>query len=345
MIAAGLVHFAGTEAAAAQPPAPIPVIEQKSVVGPPPAAVEPVSLPDLIGLATLVLLTTAVFWTVKRFDLFRRRPGAHDRYDAITAAIEPPPGSSMPRNIGLMLVLGAMALWFVSGLAAALPSLSVGPDDPAPDPIAVAALSVGTMSAAAVLAIVTVWALWHPLGRILGLPTTLRQFASDLKLGALATLLALPPVLLVAACVAIITTLLAQASVISPPDPLAHSLLRDLFSAPRTAQWWAVIALVIIAVPIAEELMYRGLLQTGFRAAAGTGPNQRTGQLDWFALALTAGLFTLVHLPVVSAHSLPILLALALIMGLAYERTGRITVPIMIHIGFNALNILFSQFA
>lgn len=339
-----MVLFAGSQAAAAQPPAPVPALEQDGVVGPPPTPVEPIALPDFLGLAFFIILTGAVIWAVKRFDLLRRRTTAHDRYDAIAQAVQPP-GSTMPRNIGLMLVMGAMALWFLSGLASSLPSLSVGPDDPDPDPITMAALAIGSMSAVAVLAIAIAWIAWHPLGRMLGMPTSVRSLIADLKLGALATVLAMPPVLLVAASVALILALLAQAGVISPPDPLAHDLLRDLFSAPRTGAWWAVIAIVIVAVPIAEELIYRGLLQTGFRAAAGTGPTRRTGRLDWFALGLTAGLFTIVHLPVVSAHSMPILLALALIMGLAYERTGRITVPIMIHTGFNGLNILFSQFA
>lgn len=342
MIAAILVGFGQPAALGSGPP--LPVEGAAAVVGDTPPAVDPIGTPDIIGLLVLVLLTGAAWWTVKRLDLFRRRPTAHDRYDAITAAIAPPPGSSAPRNIGLMLVMGAMALWFLSGIAASLPVLSVGPDDPEPDGIAMAALSIGLMSGVIVVAVLIAWALWRPLGRILGVPTSLRTLAADLKLGAIATLLALPPVLLVAVCVALITTLLAQAELISAPDPLAHDLLRDLFSAPRTGTWWAVIAMVIIAVPIAEELTYRGLLQTGFRAAAGTGPNRRTNQLDWFALALTAGLFTVVHLPVASAHSLPILLTLALIMGLSYERTGRIAVPIMIHAAFNALNILLSQF-
>jgi hypothetical protein len=86
--------------------------------------------------------------------------------------------------------------------------------------------------------------------------------------------------------------------------------------------------------PLAEELVYRGLLQQGLKAAGlGTGA----------AIAVTSVLFALVHLPVLvpgaRASGIATLLVLSAGWGLLYERTGRIAAPVLAHAAFNAANL------
>jgi membrane protease YdiL (CAAX protease family) len=38
-------------------------------------------------------------------------------------------------------------------------------------------------------------------------------------------------------------------------------------------------------------------------------------------------------------YALPSLLALSIGLGVAYERTGKVAVPILVHAGFNAANL------
>ena len=104
-----------------------------------------------------------------------------------------------------------------------------------------------------------------------------------------------------------------------------------------------MIGLVVLGVPLAEELIYRGLMQTGLRTGLGVGETRRARGLDWIAVGMTGVIFSVVHLGTADAHSLVILFALALAMGIAYERSGRLLVPIMMHAGFNGVNILIAQ--
>jgi uncharacterized protein len=81
----------------------------------------------------------------------------------------------------------------------------------------------------------------------------------------------------------------------------------------------------IILAPVAEEVLFRGILFTGIR------------QLGFPRLAFwgTALIFALVHFNLVSF--LP-LYVLALALAWIYERTGNLFAPIAAHSMFNALN-------
>ncbi len=336
-------EFGGPAALGSSPAAP-PIEQAAAVVGDTPTAVEPISAGNWWLTAALLGLTLASFWTIRRFRLLRPRPGAVRRLDAIASATHPPTPDRLPLALGLILVLSALGVWAVSAMLASIPyTLASDGTGPPAQTLSLNAQVFGTMSGAAIIITLGACIVWPPLRTILGLPTSVGQFTGDLKLGSLALALALPPVLLAASAVAVAVSLLASAGLIEPPDPLAHETLRQLAAAPRTGAWWAIIAMVVVAVPIAEELIYRGLLQTGIRTNLGATPQRRAGRLDWTAVAITSVLFTVVHLGAAAPHALIVLAVLSVAMGIAYERTGRVLVPIVMHIGFNAFNILLSQ--
>lgn len=91
---------------------------------------------------------------------------------------------------------------------------------------------------------------------------------------------------------------------------------------------WILRISAILVAPIAEEVFFRGLLQT----ALGSALRSR-----WAAVLITSVAFAAVHaLP----HHWPALIVLSVMIGVAYERTGALVAPIAIHMIFNA-NTLF----
>jgi membrane protease YdiL (CAAX protease family) len=122
------------------------------------------------------------------------------------------------------------------------------------------------------------------------------------------------------------------------PDRVGHDTLRLLVENPREPWVWVSVALAVLAAPVAEELIFRGLLQTGMRKATrsmGAGPG--------VGVVVSTLLFTLVHLgggvPMERAYALVPIFLVGLACGIAYERTGRLGVPIAMHVVFNAANV------
>jgi uncharacterized protein len=105
----------------------------------------------------------------------------------------------------------------------------------------------------------------------------------------------------------------------------------------RTASPLRLLGLATMAVilaPIAEELVFRAGL---FRYFRGRLPR-------WAALSLPALFFAALHVNYTTLTGLITvapLTALGMIFSLAYERTGRIAVPILAHALFNLHTVLF----
>lgn len=96
----------------------------------------------------------------------------------------------------------------------------------------------------------------------------------------------------------------------------------------RATAGWAVLLVVIVVIgaPLIEELVYRGLLQ---------GAAARRAAAVW-AVPGVALLFTLVHFRPVEY---PGLFVFALIAGVAAWRTGRLGMPVLAHLAFNATGL------
>ena len=86
-----------------------------------------------------------------------------------------------------------------------------------------------------------------------------------------------------------------------------------------------------IIVPVFEELMFRGLIQTMVRSFF------QTANGVWVAIALSSGLFAIMHEE--PAHW-PVLFILGVCMGYAYEKSGSLWRPIFIHAIFNATSVI-----
>lgn len=106
----------------------------------------------------------------------------------------------------------------------------------------------------------------------------------------------------------------------------AHESLEELMAFEQVWVRALVIVLVVAVVPVMEELLFRGLMQTAIRSVLG---------MSWPAVMMTSGLFAIVHSP---THA-PAIFALACGLGYAYERSGSLFRPIVMHVLFNASSV------
>ncbi|MFI4898379.1 MAG: lysostaphin resistance A-like protein [Phycisphaerales bacterium JB059] len=124
------------------------------------------------------------------------------------------------------------------------------------------------------------------------------------------------------------------------PDPIAHDVLQRIheqFATNTQDVWtWLTIAAAVIGAPIVEELVYRVFIQSALLKML---------KSPWVSIIATSLIFTMMHRAVskdgvpVPWHALIPLLALGITMGVAYERSRRVGVPIAMHMCFNALRV------
>jgi len=139
------------------------------------------------------------------------------------------------------------------------------------------------------------------------------------------TLLAVLPVVIVTL---IASTLLVQWAVqqglLKEEDVRLNVMLERLRTVNALGKTMIVISAVVLA-PLAEEIFFRGLLQSMLRNV----------MKPWPAILVASGLFALVHFSAIR-DVIP-LLPLSVVLGYTYERTGRLITPILIHALFNAV--------
>ncbi len=236
----------------------------------------------------------------------------------------------------LVWLIGALILFIapVTGASATtlFPAAWVGLPESFERQAAAQALGYAT---AITVGITLVWSL-----RMRASPNTgLRARWSDVPIGAAALLLFLPVYLLVSQVSLILFSLLSS----EPPGMVKHQTLEQLRDHPSGLSAWLMIAAAAVGAPIVEELTYRLCLQSFLRrliaggSAAGRA-GARTREVG-VAVACTSGLFALTHLSAVPWSAVPSLFVLGLALGVAYEWTGRLGVPIVMHAMFNAANI------
>ena len=95
---------------------------------------------------------------------------------------------------------------------------------------------------------------------------------------------------------------------------------------------WQVIAVInaVVLAPLAEEVFFRGLLQSYFR---------RMLHAPRLGIVMVSIVFAMIHAGA-EPQAVPSLFALSLALGYNYERTGRLISPILIHAIFNAVSLL-----
>jgi len=157
------------------------------------------------------------------------------------------------------------------------------------------------------------------LGLRRGLGLSLRHWPWDLARAVLALLAVLP------ACVAA----LKLTEMLMPPQWIRqHAILRLV---PGLDPVWLgpLLLCTVVLAPLAEELFFRGLVQSYLRRILGGA---------WAGVLGTSAMFALAHWQQVQA--VPAMFVLAVFLGYNYERTGRLTAPILIHALFNAVMVL-----
>ncbi len=181
-------------------------------------------------------------------------------------------------------------------------------------------------STAGIVLVAAFAAVLHPAPGLLALgggPATLLR---DTLRGAGWLLITLPIVIATGFAIRIGLDLLSD----TPVSEIAHDTLELLVSATRDQSWWLTVVGVTILVPVAEEVLFRGLLQSGVRAFT---------KAAWPAILITTIIFTLMHLGSVPWYALPSLTLLAIMLGVLYERTGRLWPCIVLHALFNGANV------
>ncbi|MBI4578212.1 MAG: CPBP family intramembrane metalloprotease [Planctomycetes bacterium] len=117
-----------------------------------------------------------------------------------------------------------------------------------------------------------------------------------------------------------------------------HSIFVTL-AMPETPTSVRVVTIAGAAVlaPLGEELLFRGILQTGMRRIL--PPRRGSLRHRWLGIVLASLVFGAMHLP--TPQYVPALVVLGIILGWQYERTGSLRVPIAVHMLFNGKTLLW----
>lgn len=115
-------------------------------------------------------------------------------------------------------------------------------------------------------------------------------------------------------------------------DQIAVKQIREILHYPKLL--YATIAMVVFLIPIIEEILFRGFLQTSLRGYFG----------PLASIAICSVIFAFFHFSVSQGinnfNILGSLFLLSLFLGFLRERQGNLLAPIAMHSTFNAISIL-----
>jgi len=157
-----------------------------------------------------------------------------------------------------------------------------------------------------------------PLGLRRGMGLSLRHWLFDSARGVVAYFAVLPMCL---------GALWLCSWMTEPAQPI-HEMLKALLR-PGAAWKAVVILLAVVVAPVAEEVFFRGVLQSMIR---------RYTRRPWPAILIASALFGLAHFQY--WHTVPALFCLGVALGYNYERCGRLISPILTHAIFNGVSIV-----
>jgi hypothetical protein len=187
---------------------------------------------------------------------------------------------------------------------------------------------VNGMELAGLAALLVSSALWRPRG-LAKLGLRLKLLPKSLGMGLVGIVIALPIALAASAA----TQWALDHFGIEHPN--AHELLRAYDSVDHLVRIVIVIGAIVLA-PLFEELLFRGHIQTAILHTFSR--SGRSPLIRWLAILLASVIFTISHS---EGWMMPPIFVLSLCLGYAYERTGSLWVPMLMHAAFNATNILY----
>lgn len=115
------------------------------------------------------------------------------------------------------------------------------------------------------------------------------------------------------------------------PD-VGHELLRLMRDADSPTVVAVMALSAVVVAPVAEEIIFRGLIQTVLLNALGR-------EHRWFALIIASMVFAAVHIPATPWQTWGGLFILGMMFGWLYERYGSLLPACLMHGLFNATNI------
>lgn len=226
--------------------------------------------------------------------------------------------SALKRYPGIWVTIGFIVLYFALQIMSTLVIMAVTQDWTAKaTPIAV----IYGLVVSAILQIILMWLYLRRDGRM--------QFLGLTGLGRLP----LPKALgLAAACiVAAMIFNYVYATYVIPGIGMQDEMAKILAGIARTPlNMVALVFAIVVAAPVVEELLFRGLLQ-----------NALTKYVPfWLAILLSSFLFALVH---GQPYAIPGLMSLSLAFGYLYHRTGSLRTNIILHMANNAFALFVTQ--
>lgn len=264
---------------------------------------------SLIAFAVQAALALVAAWFVWRRRLYRPKPG---RLPGAEPAPTIPPG---------ILLIGALMLWLAQavGRASAIHLLQLEQGhDPTLGEMSLA--MVGNYTGFVAGFVVMCVALPH-LCKAIGLHLRARE----LTVGLTGSLLIIPIVVALGTALALLAQWLR-----GPVELTAHTGLSNFVASDDARMRLLFAGLVVVAAPVTEEIVYRGLIQSACLRAMRSA---------WAAIVMTSVIFTYMHVTVVEWYALPALFVLSMGLGIAAERTKGLLAPIVIHAAFNLLNL------
>lgn len=261
-----------------------------------------------------VILLVGLLWLVLSANAISRRK----LYEPVDLPAPPVPN---PPVALLGILCAAIATFFlVPGVYVAVTGADLTALTGPAGKRSLIALDLVARVAATAAAVALLW--YHGLFRNIVLPAPRSRF--PLSSAAVTYLLAIPWVFLISIIVD---------QIVQRPD-LEHDLFnlwRTDVPGPTPFKLAAIVSAVVVA-PLAEELIFRGLLQRLFASLTGRPA---------VAVFLASLAFALVHQP---WPLQPPVFVLSLFLGMAYLRTGSLLVPILAHALFNGIQVLLFAF-
>ncbi len=227
-------------------------------------------------------------------------------------------------TLGLM-ILGPSLIAYFMPLAT--------PADGAADPDVLASAGRILLAQASGQGLPVLYLLWRagsaPRGlRLIGVvPTKPRR---DLAWGALGFLVAVPMVFATIQATVILGELFGQEAPV-----LAHDMLKMLVHSDSKLGSALIAVSAILVAPVLEEAVFRGTVQSVMVEVAGETKR-------WGVVLVASFVFALIHANTATWENwqaLPGLFVLGLVLGWLYERSGSLWPGIILHMGFNTLNI------
>ncbi|MEZ6192601.1 MAG: type II CAAX endopeptidase family protein [Phycisphaerales bacterium] len=155
----------------------------------------------------------------------------------------------------------------------------------------------------------------------------------DLVWGVLGFLAAVPLVFATIQAAVLIGELFGQQAPV-----LAHDMLKMLVDSDSRLGSILIAVSAILVAPILEETIFRGIVQSVMVEVAGEAKR-------WGVVFIAAFIFAIIHANTATWENwqaLPGLFVLGLVLGWLYERSGSLWPGIIVHMGFNTLNIVMA---